>query len=445
MGLYMRGMATIDLACVLLRAEWTFFHLASHRNEICGGLDRMRSLCVTTGCLALTLLPIGCSSAPTSAASGPGSAAADASTFLGDAQPAADGGASSLSAIYQYQSTASVGDFIRITLDKNAQTVSYENKTNGLHADNVHYSVDATGVYSFAADPNGHLKQGIELAGYAFVVDVDKAGPGLDTRALAIGAASEPISASDLASRRLNVMQFRTKNGGIEVGNVALTAGGGALAVALEEYWPRGAMLQNDQAFHVGAAPVTLPIDDEAGAKDFLVVTEAQSGGAGQDFVFKTPTGLAIDTSNGNLLMIEQPSSKDFDSTRSGHYRALLYGKVGAMGGPDNAPEPGAANVVLAEITVDSNGHLTAVDSAGGLIADNDLTPVGDATYLTGPGRLDPAHCNGIFTFRTTVSGGYEDIFVVFTARAILLASFTPEAGDGGDRYDYFYGAGLMH
>ena len=101
--------------------------------------------------------------------------------------------------------------------------------------------------------------------------------------------------------------------------------------------------------------------------------------------------------------------------------------------------------MALAEISVDSNAHLTAVDPGGTLLADNDLTPAGDAAYLTGTGRMDPSHCNGIFTYRRAAGGGYQDVFVIFTIKGMLFASFSPHTSDGGDApYDYFYGAALM-
>ena len=161
-------------------------------------------------------------------------------------------GAGATKLAHRYQTTASVGDFLQVTLDKASATVSYTNKTNGLTASGVPYVQDDKGVYSFPADPNGHLKQAIEVEDYALIVDVDKAGPNKDTRALAIGAASQPLAPSDLDGRRFNMMQFRTRNGGMEVGNVVLSYRGGNFGVNLQSYWPRGAMLTNDVPFHVG-------------------------------------------------------------------------------------------------------------------------------------------------------------------------------------------------
>ena len=346
------------------------------------------------------------------------------------------------SGTHRYQTTASVGDFLQVTVDKAAHTVSYLNKTNGLTAADVPYTVDAKGTYAFT-DPNGHLKAAIELEDYAFVIDVDKAGPNKDSRALAIGAATRPIALTDFASRRLNMMQFRTKNGGMEVGDVVLTTETNGLGVDLQSYWPRGAMNNGGHAFHVGSMG-TLPVDQTTGAHDFLSITETQGGFTSTDYVFKTATGFAIDMSNGNIVMLEQPASKDFDPASAGSYRALAYGKRGAMGGPDDQPEPGDANVTLVDVTVDAAGHVTAVDADGTTLVDNDLTPVPDAPYLTGGGKLDPERSKGIFTYRTAEGAGFKDVFVIFTKDGMLFSSFTPEAGDGGDApYDYFYGAAV--
>ena len=345
--------------------------------------------------------------------------------------------------VHRYQTTASVGDFLQITIDKDTHTASYVNKTNGLTGQGVPYTVDAKGAYAFA-DPNGHLKAAIELEDHALVVDVDKAGPNKDTRALAIGAATLPISATDLGDRKLNMMQFRTKNGGMEVGNVTFSTRGNGLTVDLEGYWPRGAMASDDHPFHVGRMG-TLPIQEGPGAHDFLTLAETQRGVTSMDYVFKTATGFAIDMSNGNIVMLDQPASKELDAASAGTYRALAFGKRDAEGGADDQPEPGESKVGLLDVTVSASGHLVALDDEGATVVDGKLRPVPDVTYLTGAGKLDPAHCKGIFTFRTHGAGGNRDVFVIFTKNGLLISSFTPRPKSAGGQapYDYFYGAAV--
>jgi hypothetical protein len=344
---------------------------------------------------------------------------------------------------HRYQTTASVGDFLQIAIDKTAHTASYENKTNGLTGAGVPYTVDAHGSYVFA-DPKGHLKSAIELEDYALVVDVDKAGPGKDSRALAIGAATQPIALTDLANRKLNMMQFRTKNGGMEVGNVALGTSGKGLTVDLQRYWPRGAMGGGDHTFHIGSMG-TLPITEGPGEHAFLTITESQGGFTSTDYVFKTASGFAIDMSNGNIVMLEQPASKDFDPSMAGTYRALAYDKHGAQGGPDDQAEPGDATVKAVDVKVGPSGYLVAVDESGATVIEDALRPVPDVTYLTGAGKLDAERSRGIFTFRTHDAGGNRDVFVIFTKNGLLFSSFAPGVAQGGGDapYDYFYGAAV--
>lgn len=174
-------------------------------------------------------------------------------------------------------------------------------------------------------------------------------------------------------------------------------------------------------------------------------MAETDQGVTSTDYVFKTSAGLAIDTSNGNIVMLDQPASKDFDPTTAGTYRALAYVKTGAQGGADDAPEPGVANVTPVDLAVDVRGHVTAVDASGVKLMDNDLKPVADAAYLTGAGHLEAARCNGVFTYRIAAGAGSRDVFVIFTKEGLLFSSFAPESIEGGGDapYDYFYGAAV--
>jgi hypothetical protein len=344
---------------------------------------------------------------------------------------------------HRYQITASVGDFLQIAIDKDSHTATYVNRTNGLEGAGVPYTVEAKGAYVFA-DPNGHLKSAVELEDYALVVDVDKAGPHKDSRALAVGTATLPIAITDFADRRLNMMQFRITNGGMEVGSVDLATSGNGLTIDLQSYWPRGAMADNDHPFHVGKAR-TMPVQESPGLHDFLTLAETQGMVTSLDYVFKTATGFAIDMAGGNIVMLEQPESKDFDAASAGSYRALAYGKRGAKSSAEGEPEPGEPTVEAIDLTVDGAGHVVAVDSHGVTTIDDDLTPVPDVAYLAGAGKLDPSRCKGIFTFRRHGAAGNREVFVIFTKDGLLFSSFAPTLAEpGGDApYDYVYGAAV--
>ncbi len=203
-------------------------------------------------------------------------------------------------------------------------------------------------------------------------------------------------------------------------------------------------MTSGDHPFHVGVMG-TLPIQEGPGEHDFLSLAETSNGVMSMDYIFKTKTGFALDMSNGNIVMLEQPASKDLDPASAGNYRALAYFKASAQGGADDAPEPGDPAVGFVDMAVNAAGHVFAFDHQHGILIDDDLVPVPDVPYLTGAGKLDPARCKGIFTFRKHGSQA-RDVFFIFTNTGLLFSSFTPPAaspGDGNAPYDYFYGAAV--
>jgi hypothetical protein len=332
--------------------------------------------------------------------------------------------------VHNYQATASVGDFLVVSIDKAAHTVAYHNRTNGLEAAAVAYTVDANGVYTFSGDPNHHLLRAVELEDQILVVDVDHAGPGADTRALAIGAATQSFDPADVGGQKLT-MQFRTQNGGMEVGHVNLTRDGQNLEVDYTGYWPRGAMMSDDSAWQNG--PGTLVLGDP-GTREYITISDE----GGEDTLFKVAGGFALDMSNGNMFILDRPASGAFDPARAGSYQALAYRKTGARGTSGSDPEPGTPDVVLDSIAIDAAGHVT-VSEGGSVVAEDDLVSVADVPALVGAGRFDAARSAGLFTF-----AGTADVFVVFTAKGLLFTSFSPGSPTSGDdEYDYSYGAAV--
>ncbi len=327
--------------------------------------------------------------------------------------------------VHQYQTTASVGDFLVVTIDKAAGTVSYQNLTNGLAATAVAYTVDAGGVYSFSGDPNGHLLHAVELEDQVLVVDVDHAGPSADTRALAIGAATQSFDTSEVAGAKLS-MQFRTRNGGMEVGHVDLERDGDVLHVDHVGYWPRGAMMGEDSAWQSGPGDLVLP----SGTYDYVTISDE----GGEDTLFKIAGGFALDMTNGNMFILDRPASAAFDPARAGSYQALAYSKTGARGTSGDEAEPGTPSVAVQSIVVDASGHVTVSQDGAAIFAD-DLVPVGEVDELVGEGKFDATRTAGLFTFQ-----GTPDVFVLFTGKGLLFTSF--RAGQA-DAYDYSYGAAV--
>src|SRR5947209_15993222 len=73
-----------------------------------------------------------------------------------------------------YYGTASVGDFMNITMDSRANTITYKNLSNG-DSGVVPYSLNSDGTYALN-DPTGNLIAAYEIPGYAMLIAAEKAG-----------------------------------------------------------------------------------------------------------------------------------------------------------------------------------------------------------------------------------------------------------------------------
>ena len=74
-----------------------------------------------------------------------------------------------------YSGTASVGDFLSITLDPTAQTLSYTNKSNGDTGSNIPYILNSDGTYA-VNDPQGNLVAAYEVPGFGLLVEAERRG-----------------------------------------------------------------------------------------------------------------------------------------------------------------------------------------------------------------------------------------------------------------------------
>src|SRR5882672_2215783 len=203
-----------------------------------------------------------------------------------------------------YTGTASVGDFLTITLDPATQTLIYTNFSNG-DSGTVPYTVNTDGTYSLN-DERGNLLAAYEVPNYALLVQAAKTGPGRDAPALVTAVQKGSISVSTWAGQAYNYMQFRTSSGGIEVGSATVDGQGN---VTISSYWPYGSLTPGDTAFHQGGFDVGSFQPDPSGS--FLRLAD-ENGTA--DYVFGTPNGVfAVDTPNGAILGLKKASNKNFD------------------------------------------------------------------------------------------------------------------------------------
>ncbi len=335
--------------------------------------------------------------------------------------------------VRSYNGTASVGDFLTISIDSAALTITYKNYTNG-ESGTVPYAVNQDGTYTIT-DPNGNLLSAYEVPGFVMMVEAANAGPNRDTQALITAIENAPASINTFAGQNFNYVQFRTAAGGTEIGTISIDAQGN---VQHDGYWPFGVFSQD--LFNGGGFTASAIQEDPSG--DFFTITD--SGGS-DNFAFGTPSGFfVVDTGNGTILSLPKTATKTFDATTAGSYTALYYEKANAQTGQGNL-ESGTPGEGKATMTIGADGSVTLTDSQNNTLASGTLTAVADTAYLYNntPNELsDPLY--GMFTFRTTTANSQQDVFVSFEGNAVIFSSFeTATPVNGYAPYTYFYGVGL--
>lgn len=345
-------------------------------------------------------------------------------------------GPSPTASVSHYNGTASVGDFITISVDEIAHTITYDNLTNGEQG-TVSYTVDANGMYQIN-DPAGNLLSAYEIPGYAMVIQAANAGPNRDTAALISAVDAGPIALSTFKGQAYNYMQFRTAAGGVEIGSISVDNSAGA---SISGYWPFGSLTATNggqSAFNANQFSLATAVADPSGTYLRL------PNGSETDYVFGTANGqFLVDTPNGAIFGLEKAASKDFSAATAGTYHAIYYSKTQASTGAGNI-ETGTPALGSATVTVSASGAVTITDAGGATMASGTLTAVADTPYLFGvAGQLaDP--CYGMFTFRTTTAGVQQDVFVTFLGKSAVFSSFSAaQPSFAGETYDYFYGVGL--
>jgi hypothetical protein len=338
-----------------------------------------------------------------------------------------------------YHGTASVGDFMTVTVNSGAQTISYTDVSNNTSG-TVPYTVNANGGYTLS-DPTGNLVAAYEVPNYAMVIQATKTGSSANTLALITAVESGQISLATFEGQAYNYMQFRTASGGVDVGSVNINAQGTGTT---SSYWPFGALnSDNNSAFSSNALDMAAAVLDPSGT--FLTILDPSPGNSSTyDYVFGTANGIfAVDTPNGAILGLKKTASANFDASFAGTYNAIYFQKTNANAGQGNT-ESGTPSQGNATITVTSGGQVTVSGASGNTMATGTLTPVANVPYLYGSsGELnDP--CNGLFTFQVSSNGAQQQVFAAFMGQAMLFSSFTANLpwGSGGS-YNYFYGVGL--
>lgn len=339
---------------------------------------------------------------------------------------------SAQSAVRAYNGTASVGDFVTISIDSTALTVTYKNYSNG-ETGTVPYTVNSDGSYTIV-DPQGNLLAAYEVPGFVLMVEAANAGPNQNSLALITAVESAPASINTFAGKNFNYLQFRTAAGGTELGTISISAQG---SVQHQGYWPFGVFSQS--LFGGGSFAASSITEDASG--NFFTVSE----GSGFDYVFGTQNGFfVVDTGNGTILGLPQAAARTFLASNAGTYTAIYYEKSGAQTGQGNV-ETGMPSEGKATVTISAGGTMTITDSQNHTLATGTLAAVADTPYLydgTANELTDP--CYGMFTFRAATGGVQQDVFVSFLGNAAVFSSFQTALPIGGYApYTYYYGVGL--
>lgn len=340
--------------------------------------------------------------------------------------------------VRSYNGTAAVGDFLTISIDPTAATIAYKNYTNG-QTGTVPYTVNSDGSYTIT-DPQGNLLSAYEVPGSVLVVEAAHAGPNQDTVSLITAVQSVPASIQTVAGNNYNYTQFRTRDGGVEFGTVAIDASGNISANS----WDPGAIMWTGGTYFNGGTFLASSITEDPSG-NFFTISE-QNGQS--DTVFGTQNGLwAVDNPNGAIIGLPKASSKTFDPSVAGSYNAIYYEKQNAQmqGQGSSSVEVGTPVEGKASVTISTAGAVTITDGQGNTMASGTLVPVADVSYIyDGTSNELADRCYGFFTFRSVTSSLHQDVLVTFQGNAVLFSSFqTALPLVNGGTYMYFYGVGL--
>lgn len=336
--------------------------------------------------------------------------------------------------VRSYNGTASVGDFLTISIDPSSLTITYKNYTNG-ESGTVPYKVNSDGTYTIT-DPNGNLLSAYEVPGTVLMVQAANAGPNRDTVALITAVESAPVTINSFAGRNFNYIQFRTSTGGTEIGTVTVDNAGN---IQHAGYWPFGVLDPQDM-FNGGTFPASSVVEDATG--NFFAINEANSA---KDYVFGTQNGyFVVDTEGGTILSQAKASTKAFNPTTAGSYKAIFYKKAGAQTGQNNV-ESGTPSEGQGSVVIGADGHVTITDSQSNTIASGTLAAIADTPYIyDGTANKMPDPLYGMFTFRVTTGNSQQDVFAMFQGNAVIFSSFqTALPLQQNAPYTYFYGVGV--
>ncbi len=358
----------------------------------------------------------------------------------------------SVSAVRDYRATAGAGDFIKMQLDSTEGTYSYENLTTE-YSETGTYTAGDSGYLSFTADAGeSYLRGAFEATNLALVMIADNTGSSEDKTSIVFGLPKNTMTTSDVTDQGMseyNLIQFRTTDGGIEIGTASFEDS----IMTSNGYEPTINGVIEGLPSDFGAEGV-LELSDDA---SYVIFNKEEDMGQGpvvmQNYLFKTALDgvLAVDTPQGSMLVIEQQETKDFQESWAGTYHAVIYEGSGTVSEVDTT-----GNVTNATITVGAGGTMTVdiLDANGDVdetpVDGAALTPMADAEVLRDGTPAYAMDNYGMFYY--TDPSDNREVFCIFVDGMIFFGSgkvlTEGETTDATgllevDTYEYFYGAAL--
>ena len=215
-------------------------------------------------------------------------------------------------------------------------TITYENLSNGVTGTNVAMTTDAAGFITFGSDAN--LATGVEVPGSVFIFHTNTAGKNADRKGFALGLSVKPYTAAQFPAKLMNYMQFRTNNGGFEIGFIDATTD--ALShqyFAPSATWNSGGTGQYaDGVGQVSTFPLDATAFELAADSTYLTKTFAATAQEPENTVtiFQTAQDdVVIDMDNGSIFAFTERAD---DTLPTGAFTGLLFGRDDAVSLQDN-------------------------------------------------------------------------------------------------------------
>lgn len=405
-----------------------------------------------------------------------------------------------------FNASASAGDFIRLNLDFRTGSYSYENLTTGRVESGTFSEDAATSELNFTAtSATGgggvratELITGFVAKGLCITLLANNTGASKDLTSMIFGVPERTHTPRDIIDAVPSgsiagylLMQFRTNEGGFEVGYADLETNQAVLDTAdldhdgnTVESIAGAPMFVETYSSVYGVADPTVPgepslifsneiVNPSEPAIDQLPFVEAAPDASHLLLrMWETPGGLdevvehklffnqpldkvIIDSPNGNAIMLERPTTSSWSPNYEGTYYLVEYTGQGTKLAVDDTLGSTDTLVVVIDNDGAGNGRLSVVGDPGAqnitLSSFATLQSSGLLGELVSP--WSGAALNGVFGF--TVAGSGLDLgretFLIFSNDVLFFVSAEltgPRDISGGDldgwpdSYVYSYGGG---